>query len=79
MREMVMRKHRNSVLATLIASREGFAKMNNDGFGLLVARYPAPLSAWAVPSTLVAAGISCCSQGNVSLCSDLQQTLLLAL
>lgn len=44
--------HRNLILTTVISSREGFAKMAIDGFGLAVAGYPAPLLAWVVPSTL---------------------------
>lgn len=51
MREMGLHMHRNLILTTMISSREGFAKMANDGFSLLVVGYPAPLSAWAVPST----------------------------
>jgi len=51
MREKVLHLHRTFVLPTTVPSREGFSEISGDGFRLLVAGYPAPLSAWAAPGT----------------------------
>lgn len=45
MREKVLHLHRTFILPTTVPFREEFSEISGDGFSLLVAGYPTPLSA----------------------------------